>query len=211
MERRLFGLFTGWQLTILGCVALLAPGALYATVTFSPVALVDPTTGAKSLVDSGRRLYVYDPIAGYRNLPSDLVNIQFIAVGGSNSVSCVSAYTIPAGKALVVTSVNGVLTNLNGEGPDSFYIDTVSTCPSPDLIGFDQNTTGATPFALDLGLGATAPAGAGLYIFTFNATATGFIRGYLVPANSVPAANTAEAAEVHPPLSGDRAALVKGR
>ncbi len=90
-NRKLFGLFSGAQLTCMVCAAIVTPGAVYA-VTFTSVVITDPGTGKQAAVDSGRRLYTYDPVAGLANNPVNLVQIS----GETNSLNLSTIYTVPA-------------------------------------------------------------------------------------------------------------------
>lgn len=186
-ERKLFGVLTGWQLTILGSVAILAPGVVYAAVNFQAVAIVDPGSGTKSKIDAGRRLHVFDPVANQENNPANFVNVQFIHNGTANTAKCLLVYTVPSGRALVITGVSGSVEKLSGSNSSSFYIDSSDTCPSPDLVGYSVAAQTYTLIESNLQPGVAVPSGSKVSTYTFNANAYGFIRGYLVPASWVPA------------------------
>ncbi len=113
-ERKLFGLFTGGHLTVMFCAAVLAPGAVYA-VAASSVAITDPATGHQAAVDAGRRVYVYDPIAGYANSPLNFVRFAAFCDASGSTFN----YTPPAGDALVVKAADFTFWN-GASGNDNF-------------------------------------------------------------------------------------------
>ena len=98
-DRKLFGVLSGAQVTILCGFAIISPGAVYA-VTYTSVLITDPLTGKQGLVDAARRFYVYNPIAGYANNPLNLVEISGPVMSyGAATIF----YTVPVGKELILT------------------------------------------------------------------------------------------------------------
>lgn len=99
--RGILNKLSGTHITIIALAALSVPGALGAAVVSQAVSIVDATSGVKAFVDAGRRLFVYDPIAGLANHPANIVNIVQSASSDNNIYP---VYTPPAGKALVIRS-----------------------------------------------------------------------------------------------------------
>ena len=60
-DRKLFGLFSGAQVTLMVCAAILAPGAVYATTALSGVVITEPASGRQSFIDTARRLPLTTP------------------------------------------------------------------------------------------------------------------------------------------------------
>lgn len=175
---------------MLGALAIIAPGAVYA-VTYTSVVITDPLTAKESLVDSGRRLYVYDPIAGYANNP-----LNFVEISGSGShTQSVVFYTVPAGKALILKSAS--ISYYNGAaGADNYAYFYAGTSANPNrnyITGFDDSSAANAHFP-SFGSGFYAHSGDTLSFFSSVITQFSF-QGYLVPASAVPAAGTAAAAE----------------
>jgi hypothetical protein len=195
--RKIFGVLSGAQVTILGALAIITPGAVYA-VANTPVVITDPLTGKEGLVDSGRRLYVYDPIAGYANNPFNLVKIAGIpTVGQYNTI-----YTVPAGKALILKSAN--MTYYDGvAGSDNYvYFYGGPATGTSFVTGFDSiNLAGA--FSDDLGSGYYLHSGDVILVFASSPSYIS-LRGYLVPSNVVPAIGSAEAAEQSVKVGGSQ-------
>lgn len=181
------------QLRILATAALLAPGALGAAVVFQPVAIVDPNSGLTSVVDLARRLYVHDPVAGYANNPINFVNISRSTVSNNEPVAI---YAPPAGKALVIKSIqfsyyynnadNTVFmfladqlgtTLMNFEGQQNS--ETINNVYEPGII-LKNNQILTVRFGSD----NSAPR----YGFLT-------IQGHLIPAGAVPAAASLEATQ----------------
>ncbi len=92
MERRYFGPFSGTHLTVMVCTALLVPGALYAAVNYTNVAISDLNLGTTATVDVQNRLRVYDFVAGYTKNPNRVVNIVD-NTDGSTGIHTI--YTVP--------------------------------------------------------------------------------------------------------------------
>ena len=100
-DRKLFGLFSGTNLTVLCCAAVLASSAAYA-VSVTSVAITDPSTGNQALVDNSRHLRTYDQISGYTKNPAFVVNITAFSQP-SNGYHLI--YTVPTGKVLIIKSI----------------------------------------------------------------------------------------------------------
>src|SRR4051812_10499297 len=73
---RLSETFTATHLVLLFGIAVLAPSVLYATGTFTNVAVTDSASGTTAQVDALRRLHTYDVYAGYLANPVYTVNIS---------------------------------------------------------------------------------------------------------------------------------------
>jgi hypothetical protein len=99
--RGILNKLSGTHITIIALAALSVPGGLGAAVVSQAVSIVDATSGVKAFVDAGRRLFVYDPIAGLANHPANIVNIVQSASSDNNIYP---VYTPPAGKALIIRS-----------------------------------------------------------------------------------------------------------
>lgn len=189
--------FTATHKTVLIVAALITPGALYGAVSYQAVSIVDPNTGANSLVDAGRRLYVYDPIAGYANNPSNFVKISGSATGDG---SYHSIYTVPAGKAFVVKSAN--MSHFSGiPGNDNYlYIYESNGISLNFVIGYDDTNAAGSHYAT-LGTGFYLHSGETLqYISNSGGSGTPLatvfsIEGFLVPATAIAAAASLESAQ----------------
>ena len=72
---RLSETFTATHLVVLFGIAVLAPSVLYATGTFTNVAVTDASSNATAQVDLSHRLRTYDLSAGYTTNPAYAVNI----------------------------------------------------------------------------------------------------------------------------------------
>src|SRR5437870_4876164 len=116
MLRRLSETFTATHLVLIIAIAVLAPSAVYATVSYSNVAITDATAGNTAAVDGGRKLSTYDPVAGYTRNPQFTVNISDLS---SSSTGVHTIYTVPAGKALLIRSATWSYFN-NTEGSNNF-------------------------------------------------------------------------------------------
>src|SRR5438045_3966420 len=103
-----WGPFTGRQLTtiiVTLIVCVLVPGTVWAIDTFSNVAIEDPVTGVKAMVDSSRHLRVGDGVGPLtvdgsvnETAPANFVRVFANVIPSS----CVNVYTVPADKALIV-------------------------------------------------------------------------------------------------------------
>ena len=192
--------FTASQKTIILVAAIITPGALYGAVTFQAVSIVDPNTGANSFVDIARRLYVYDPIAGYANNPANFVRISGNANGDGNFHSI---YTVPGGKALILKSVT--MSYYNGvAGNDNYiYFYDSANIGNSYVAGMDDvNLAGNS--TVTLGNGWFLHSGDIIKYQSFNGNvspgasqmATVFsLEGYLAPSGAVPAVASFEASQ----------------
>ena len=177
-DRKLFGLFSGAQVALMVCAAIVTPGAVYA-VAFTSVVITDPSTGKEAIVDAYRRLYTYDPIAGYANNPANLV----VLAGSCAPNSTKNIFTVPTGKALILKSMHMAYTDGTANFHNAAYF-------------IDNNTGIYLAQFVDLNAAATFQAdfGSGFYIhtgdgFSCQATVTASFTtyGYYVPASAVPA------------------------
>ena len=180
---------SGGQITLITMTMILAPVTVTAAVTFQPVAIVDPSTGKQSFVDNARRLWVFDPVAGYRNSPANLVRIT-VSNGGSQ---CETAYqyVVPAGKALILTAITGHSTVSSGSyNFAGYYVMDGANCTGALLtthVASGTLTNGLTPVTVDLGAGIAVAAGKTVSVLSQNNGGLTFLHGYLVPSSVVPA------------------------
>lgn len=193
MMRELLNKFSGRQLTALAIAALFVPGALGAAVVFQPVSIVDPNTGTKSFVDLGRRLYVHDPIAGYTNNPGNIVNVT---QGMFSNNAAFPLYTTPTGKAFVIKSAQ--FSYFGNADRNNIYLYLTNTSGHTMAVVEALETAGTLHYSYDPGIvvasgqqlmarfGSTDGQGGRYALLT--------LQGYLVPAASLPAALSLEAA-----------------
>ncbi len=184
MEKRLFGLFSGGHIAATVCVAMLVPGGLFAAVTFSNVAVVNPNTGTAAFVDPAGRVSVLDSIGSYRNYPSDMVEIQVFP----NLDACVTTqqYAVPAGKAFILTGMSGFLqqfdTSTNYSGVAVYA---GAGCSGRNLTSFITASASGLRFApvvAHYGSGIPVPAGSTISVQSLNDYGAVGLHGYLVPA-----------------------------
>ena len=213
MLREILGKFTGGQLTAIILAAILVPGAVGAAVTFQPVTIVDPNTGSKSYVDPGRKLWVYDPFAGFRNNPANFVEVFVSNLG--DSCETFYDYTIPSGKALVITAISGIEDQYGTSTYAGFYVYDAPDCSGKLVAMHASSVTSSLPSApvtVDYGSGIVVKAGKTLSVFSKHNLGYTFLHGYLVPATAVPAVPSAEAMyEPKPITAADVAAKSKMR
>ena len=212
MFKDLINKFSGAQLTMIILAAIFVPGAVTAAVTFTPVAIVDPITGTKSAVDAARRVLVFDPIAGYRNNPANIVEITV----SNNGTQCETSqqYAVPAGRALVLTAASGYGALLSSSN-SGYFVHDGAACTG-NVITINRMPTSLTstvsPVAVDFGAGIVVKAGKTVSVFSSNNVGYTFLHGYLVPAGAVPAVASADAsAEPTPITAADVAAKMKLR
>ena len=192
MVKEIASKLSGAQITLLGLAAILAvPGAVVAAVTYTPVAIVDTTSGKQAHVDSGQKLWTYDYYAALRNNPANFVHIGANVISNGNAIIL---YTVPAGKALILTSANTVYYNGTSGGDNYMYCYNTGSY----LFGFENpGVTGQH----SIGFGSGPFLHAGATLACLGATSSGSItakvsiQGYLVPDNAVPATNSAEMAQ----------------
>ena len=179
-DRKLFGLFSGAQVTLLLCAAILAPGAVYATTALTSVVITEPASGRQSWIDGSRRLYTYDPVAGYANNPNNIVNITAFPKPRTS----VSIYTVPTGKALIIKSVT-ITYNQGTAGYDNYCeISVIHTLIRMD----DNNESDVRSFNYESGI--VVGSNQGLWAYATPDSGI-FVQGYLVPSTAVPAAGYA--------------------
>lgn len=203
MLRELVNKFSGRQLTAIILAAILVPGAVGAAVTFQSVAIVDPFTRKQAWVDSSRRLSVFDPIAGYRNNPLNMVEIYV-----SNNISrCETRfqYKVPAGKALIITAISGYeqYYNLSYAG---ITVYDEANCQGAVLTSHFSpvsNSSLYAPIAIDLGVGILVKPGKTVSVASTSNVGLTFLHGYLVPAAAAPAAGLAETESEPTPITAD--------
>jgi hypothetical protein len=191
MLRDIVNKLSGGQITMIILALILVPGAVGAAVTFQPVAIVDPTSGRPSYIDSGRRLYVYDPVAGYRNNPANIVEINF----RNSGTRCEGvAYTVPSGKVLILTNITG-----NAQYDDLQYAEFLvidgGNCSGRVLTSLRSSvspTSPATPVALDMGGGIVVQPGRTISLYSYHDKGFTSLHGYLAPASAAPAASSAQ-------------------
>lgn len=213
MFRDIVSKLSGSQITTIVLALILVPGAVGAAVTFQPVTIVEPATGKQSYIDSGRKLHVYDPIAGYRNNPANIVTIPISNSGSKCEMS--RQYVVPVGKALIITAISGFENaNDSSSGPVGFLVYDGANC-SGSLVAahVSSASTGAryAPVNVDLGVGIAVKAGKTVSLTSFSNFGVTFLHGYLAPASAVPAATTAEAVSEPASISAvEAAAKLKG-
>ncbi len=189
MERKLFGVFSGTHLTIMACAAIIAPTALYATVSYSNVAIVNPNTGIVAAVDKNQRLYVLNPLSLYRDDPSYQVDIDVSNLG--NSCETTYQYTVPAGQAFIITAMSGYeqqfSTTYSYAG--AFVYDGAG-CGGTLLTSHFSSVSSASPsapVAVDFGVGIPVPAGSTISVYSDNDFGYKHIHGFLLPASYITA------------------------
>ena len=193
MLREISNRLSGGQITLIILAAILVPGTVTAAVVFQPVAIVDPTSGKQSYVDNGRKLWVYDPIAGYRNNPATYVRIAI----SSNGSQCETnqQYVIPAGKSLILTAITGYLFLYGNSNFAGYHLLDGAGCTSSSItsnIASVSSASPAVPVAVDLGTGIVVAAGKTLSLRSVANQGPTYLHGYLVPAGAFPAMASAE-------------------
>jgi hypothetical protein len=186
-NRKLFGLFSGTHLTIITCAAFLVPGALYATVSYTPVGIVNPNTGTLGYVDASGSLHTSDEYGYYRNNPLNYVDLVLATSSGD---SCgPDPYTVPSGKALVITSITGNYYNTDGDNSVGFAITTGASCGgNAVIIQFEGSAATAGTIVgrnYVYPSGVPVPAGSVLNIFDYGSAGNTYVHGFLVPASLV--------------------------
>lgn len=181
MDRKLFGVLSGAHITIIACAAIIAPSVLYATVTYSNVAIVNRTTGVAAKVDNSERLYVLNPISLYRDDP--YYQIDFTV--SNNGIECETSYqyTVPAGQAFIITAMSGYAqqysTTVNSSG---VFVWDGATCTGSLLtsnISSVSSTSPDAPVAVDYGVGIPVPAGSTISVESSNNFGYTHIHGFL--------------------------------
>jgi hypothetical protein len=189
MARKLFGVLSGAQVTVLGALAIVIPSAVYA-VSFTSVAIVNPSTGTVGYVDSSGSLHTSDEYAYYRNNPLNYVQIQLNTGPGCAT----KGYTIPAGKALIITSIKGNYNNADGTDIFAGFSLWDSGGCTGNIILTASEPIAAVQGAIasknyEYGNGVPVPAGSTLTAFDGNDGGFTWVQGFLVPANLVSASS----------------------
>ena len=186
MSSKFFGKLTGWQIAAMVCAGILAPSGIYAAVTFTNVAVVNPTTGTPALIDAGGSLHNLDIMAQYANNPINKVTIampQFVS-DGCDSIS----YTIPAGKALIITSLSGTYYNADGIAYSGIYLMTGPTCGgniySKHFTPMPATAGAVVDIDYQYNSGLAIPAGS-LSVYSISNAGWLYVHGYLVPSSLV--------------------------
>ena len=108
--------------------------------------------------------------------PADLV--RFFAIPSGST--CTPAYTVPSGKALILTSATAYLTGSHHEGETDLFSD--ASCS--DLVaGF---TTDRSRQTVNESFGGGVAVEGSIYMLVYIGSGTISGYGYLVPASSVP-------------------------
>jgi hypothetical protein len=200
MFRDIVNKLSGGQITAIILALILIPGAVGAAVAFQPIAIVDPSTGRSSYIDSGRKLYVYDPIAGYRNNPANVVHVSMRHFG----TTCDGSYTIPVGKALIITSISGYEHQYNNQLRSGVTLIDGLRCSGlvlADHMSSVSVAAPAAPVAMDFGAGILVKPGRAVSFTSYYNIGTTYMHGYLVPAAAVPAAASAHEWDGPPPVT----------
>lgn len=187
--------FSGAQLTAIVLALIFTPAAVGAAVSFQPVAIVDPSTGKQSYVDNGRKLWTYDPVAGYRNNPYNFFQMSVNPVFADNTLHVI--YTVPTGKALILTAVN--ISHYHGIAGNDNFLYVMTQNYGRYIAGFDDVNAAGT-HTIDLGTGYYLHSGDRLQYLGGNGSnstmgAIMSLTGYLVPDNTLPPVTAQVAAE----------------
>jgi hypothetical protein len=193
MTKGLLGRLSGWQITTIICTGLVVPTTLYA-VTFTNVAVINPTTGTPALIDAGGAVHNLDVMGQYANNPLYKVTIEIAMLTGNGCNSL--AYTLPAGKALVITSMTGNYYDSGASQETGVEVFSGTSCGGSPYIKHFVHSPGTvgyvTDIAYDYGNGIAIPAGV-ISVYSDNNIGWTQLHGYLVPANLVPASSFQEA------------------
>ncbi len=168
-----------WIFTTAVTVAVSAPTAVYAAAS-SVVAIGDTTSTRTASVTTQHQLLT-TPIA-----PRQVIH----GSGGYAYNSCLSVYTPPAGKAVVVTSVTYDIGS-GTAGTDAFGYLTDATCSSNYDVA--ETTQGFETQQHAFPTGLPMPS---LGVYSFNGYIAVWFTGYLIPASQLPAT----AAPAHGPM-----------
>jgi hypothetical protein len=156
-------------------LAAAVPGTLWA-VTAQNVALQDPSSGITAAVDGARRVLVTE------TAPSTLVRIL-----ASANASCFNAYTVPAGRSLILKSATHFLHGISTAGTDVESIVYPDANCSGSLIAAAVSDRVHDTVDESFGAGIPIPSGRTISSVGFNNAGTLMIYGYLGPASNVPA------------------------
>jgi len=213
MLRDLVNKLSGGQITLIILAMIFVPGTVVAAVSFQPVAIVDPATGKRSLVDDNRRLAVYDEVAGYRSNPAAIVRFSVSNFGDACEAK---KYVVPSGRALVLTAISGYELQYN-TSPNSagYFIYDTSNCTGNVLTTHFTSVSTSSPIApvsVELGSGIVVPAGKTISVRSVNNYGYTFLHGYLVPATALrPVASADEEPGLASVTAAEVAAKMKHR
>ncbi len=184
MKFRMLEKLSGWQVTAMVCTALVVPTALYA-VTYTPVAIINPGTGMAGYIDPSGSLHTSDEYAYYRNNPLNLVDIELTP--SSDGQSCGGAYTAPAGKALVVTSVTGNYYNVGTGNYAGFSLFASPSCSGNQTVTQFESIGAASGDVLgrNYSYAEGVPVGTTISRQDYSSQGWLLVHGFLVPANLV--------------------------
>jgi hypothetical protein len=187
MGNRLFGIFSGAQLTFIVCTAIVAPTALYGAVSYSRVQIIGANGQTPSVANGG--LATNDVFARYRNDPRNLRDI-FITNNGA-SCNTTQQWPVPAGSAFVITAITGYMVRSNTAiGFVGINLFAGLNCSGTPLTTHYTSATSdpfRAPLALTFGPGIPVPAGSTLSVLDGNNSGLMHVHGYLVPASLVAA------------------------
>jgi hypothetical protein len=190
--QKTWGPFTGRQLTVIAVtliVCILVPGTVWAVDQFTNVAIQDPVTGTKATVGPAHRLLVGDgggPLTVDGNV-SEAAPANFVRFSGPAAGSCSDAYTVPAGQALILKSMQAFLHSTGGAGT-SIEVDVYSQSGcGGSLVAAAVGDRAHETVAQNFEPGIAIPAGRTVSTIGFGNSGIVLLEGYLVPASSVPA------------------------
>jgi hypothetical protein len=196
MPDKTWGPFSGRQIATMfvATLAFAGSGAVWAggasvVNPFSYVALQDPVSGNKAAVDISRRVQVYDALQAAMANPANHVHLSFPLTG------CFPVYVVPANRAFVLLSWSA---HMSPSGAGSYvaaniYSDT--NCDTNFILGSAISTDRYASVEQTFGAGIPLPAGTAISDIAFGAGGRGYIDGYLVPANWIPAPQAVATAE----------------
>ena len=193
MNKKLFGIFSGTHLTILGLGAMLVPSALYGADAFTRVVIQD-TAGRLAFITGGK-LNVYDQVgdtlAGYASNPLNFVKAEGSCSSGNNGST---VYTPPNGKALIVTSANLTFFNATAGNDNYAYLESGIYFAGVE----NADTAGTNSATLGNGYYSTSPI---TIVCGASGTYLASITGYLVPSTVAPAPAAQQASRSGPAVT----------
>ena len=160
MPQKHFGPFTGRQLTTIVCVLAVTiafPVGAWATVAGSPVFIADNHTGAHAAVDATDNLQTKvngGNLVAVAAAPTNQVNAIASTFGGG----CAPLFSVPAGKAFVLTSLTMSVNTPATTSSTLVGIYASATCGATTIsqIAFDPNSHGTFAEPFPSGLAITA-------------------------------------------------------
>jgi hypothetical protein len=199
---RRLGPFSGKQLTTIICVGLITilfPVGAWA-VTGSNVFVTDPTSGARTKVNTAGQLATSATVSGSVTATSNGPNVEYNITNNTRQVDPKSCDNItpavPAGEALVATSIT-IGVNAGTSGPVDTWLE-AGTPASPcgvtggKFIAYAIQNSAIGTMEFDLPSGVAFKAGhtvsVGIHGASGNANADVTVHGYLVPATQCQAA-----------------------